>query len=540
MAEMSSTPDVNRRGMLQVVKEDEETMATPDVQDAAMKIERAMEVYKSYGGFEEEPTKLEVFTWYLYAMCSYFINTVLIPIVFPLFISEIRSDESETPSGFFKNSRGLTCSLREMDLYYGLTNSTITVNGSGFSPFEWTSISWGVGLILACPILGFIAKHLDHGQNQQLVAATATAIGAVFCLPSGFFKTKWIFPPYIAAIVAAYTVCTASHTRHLGLMIRGFTGHPINKSQFSDRRGVAGWLSVHATSAGCLGAAIISTFTYHMLYPSEKFISLWIVSIFSGLIWLIGIFHIFLVNRPAPITALSATYSTTPHVVSIFKYPHAIGSLFGVFLGSFSTMCIFAAAVLHAVGQLCLIPLHLLHLWLLYFLVPLISLPLLQPLQKVLKADAVKMQLLGLLLSVTTAGFGFYYQEKNWSRGHIMFFAALQSTAAGLLHTFGRVLLLDCSPYGKEGAFSVWYSWVREIGTCVGFAVATAIPGKIGKSLGTAFIMSVVAILVLIFGNISSFGGAEAAGHLREESVKGSPVHGLDSTDMKPLQVETP
>ena len=122
-----------------------------------------------------------------------------------------------------------------------------------------------------------------------------------------------------------------------------------------------------------------------------------------------------------------------------------------------------------------------------------------------------------------------------------MFFAALQSTAAGLLHAFGRILVLDCSPCGKEGAFSVWYSWMRESGTCLGFAVATAIPGMIGKSLGTAFVVGVVAILVLIFGNISSFGGAKAAGHLSEESVRGSPVHGLDSTEMKkPIQLETP
>lgn len=406
---------------------------------------------------------------------------------------------------------------------------------------EWASVSWGAGLVLAIPILAFIAKPLDNGQKQQLIAAAATAIGAIFCLPSGFFKTKWIFPPLIAAIVAAYTVCTATHTRHLGLMIRGFTGHPISKIQVPERRGVASWLSVHATSAGCLGAAIISTFTYHMLYPSEKFIALWIVSIFSGLKWLVGVSYIFMANRPAPVGYSLDTYSATPHFLSVFKYPHAAGTLLAIFLASFSTMCIFAATVLHAVGQLCLTPPHLLHLWLLYFLVPIVSLPLLQPMQKVLKADAVKMKLLGLLLSLTAAGFGFYYKEMNWRRGHLMFFAALQSTAAGLLHAFGRVLVLDCSPYGMEGALSVWYSWVRESGTLLGFAVATSIPGKIGQSLGTSFIMGVVAMLVLIFGNVSSVEGAKAAGNLREEtSASGSSVHGLDSAEMKrPVQSET-
>ena len=115
MAEPGSTPDVYNSGGLHTVREDEEDMATPDVKDAGMKIEMAREVYKAYGDFEEAPTKLEIFTWYLYSMCSYFIQAVLIPIVFPLFISEIRS-HGNIPNESFKNSRGLTCYLSEMDL----------------------------------------------------------------------------------------------------------------------------------------------------------------------------------------------------------------------------------------------------------------------------------------------------------------------------------------------------------------------------------------------------------------------------------------
>lgn len=116
MDETSPTVDVNRRGVLQTVKEDEEQMATPDVHDVGMKIEKAMEAYREYGGFEEAPTKVEVFTWYLYSMCSYFIHTVLMPIVFPLFVSEIQPHGSETPNRSFQNERGLTCKTREMDL----------------------------------------------------------------------------------------------------------------------------------------------------------------------------------------------------------------------------------------------------------------------------------------------------------------------------------------------------------------------------------------------------------------------------------------
>lgn len=118
MSEPSSTSDIcNSRG-LETVKEEEESMGTPDfpdLQDTATKIERATAVYKAYGRFEEAPAKMEVFTWYLYAMCSYFIQAVLIPIVFPLFISEIRS-HGNIPKESFKNSRGLTCYLGEMDL----------------------------------------------------------------------------------------------------------------------------------------------------------------------------------------------------------------------------------------------------------------------------------------------------------------------------------------------------------------------------------------------------------------------------------------
>lgn len=97
---------------------------------------------------------------------------------------------------------------------------------------------------------------------------------------------------------------------------------------------------------------------------------------------------------------------------------------------------------------------------------------------------------------------------------------------AGLLHAFGRVLWLDCSPAGKEGAFSVWFSWARALGTCAGFALATAIPGNIGKTFGVAFWGGIVGMIVLIFGNISSFSGAKAAGHVIR-SEPGSPVKEL-------------
>lgn len=505
----------------------EVNMATPDVHGAGTKIRRPKEPYNGYSGFEEQPTKGEVFLWYLYEMCSYFILTVLIPIVFPLIISQTVAQPPEPLTGWSKTHKGLACRPKEMQLYEALTHRSIVINGSKLSPLDWTSISWAIGIIVAGPILSFISVPLDYGTNQQLVAGAATAVGTFFCLPTGFFKTRWIFPLYIMAIVAANIITTAAHTRHLGFMVRGYVGSVIQKNKFPSRRAVASWLSLYATAAGCLGSALVSSFTYQMLHHSEKFISLWVVSIFTGLIWLIGMSHVFAVYRPG--ASISSRPSTRAHLFSIFKYRHAIGSLAAVFLSSFATMCIFAGAVLFLVGQQCIKPIHVLYFWLMYFLFPVFSLPLLHPVQQFIKADAVRMQLLGFLLSMITSGSGFYFRKKNWHGAHIFLFAAIQSTATGLLHAFGRVLLMDCSPAGKEGVFSAWFSWVRSVGLFAGFTFALAVPHDVGRSFGIGFLCATLGIIALIFGNVDNFGGAVAAGTVRDDGEKGSPVHGLDN-----------
>ncbi|KAF9591457.1 hypothetical protein IFM89_004155 [Coptis chinensis] len=119
-----------------------------------------------------------------------------------------------------------------------------------------------LGIFLATPILILISRPLDHGRNHNLIFGGATAIGSLFCLPAGFFNVAWIFPPYIAAIVAASVVCNASHTRHLGVMVCGYSTSVESQHQFPQSR--------------------------------EKFISLWLVSIFSGLKWIVGLAHAFL------------------------------------------------------------------------------------------------------------------------------------------------------------------------------------------------------------------------------------------------------
>ncbi|GAA0174250.1 hypothetical protein Leryth_010517 [Lithospermum erythrorhizon] len=503
--------------------EDEEIKSSPDVNNVAMKIQRAGEVYKAYAGTELKPTKDEIWMWCLYGLCSYFIHTVLIPIIFPLIVSQTVDMPPEPKLGWLKSLKNLECSENRVQLYQRLVYQSIFEGKSkDLSPLGWTSISWAIGLVLVTPAMGLVSVHLDYGKNQQLIAGAATAVGGLFCLPAGFFKTWWIFPPYIAAIVAAYTVSTSFHARYFGLMLRGFVASPMKKSQFPDRKSVAGWLSLYSTAAGCLGSGLISAFTYHMLRKSDHFTSLWVVSIFSGLFWFIGMSHIFTTTRPGVNSNSPSDSVPKGHVMSIFNYPHAAGSLAAVFLSSFTTMCIFTGAVLYALGALCLEPVHMLYTWLTYFLFPLLSLPLAHPLARLIKADAVKMQLLGFVLSTITSGFGFYYRHSIWNKHHIMGFAAIQSTGTGLLHAFSRVLLLDCSPAGKEGAFSVWFSWVRSVGACAGFAFASAYPANNTKTFALAFCAAVAGMISLVFGNISNSGGAKAAGHIKEQHSENS------------------
>ncbi|KAK9218396.1 hypothetical protein WN943_007033 [Citrus x changshan-huyou] len=102
-----------------------------------------------------------------------------------------------------------------------------------------------------------------------------------------------VFSERSNSIVALYIVASASHTRHLGLMAHGYTGPTLKLSQSPTRRGVSGWFSVYATAAGGLGSAIFSAFTYHMLRNKKgPFVSLWVVSIFRVLKWLVGMLHI--------------------------------------------------------------------------------------------------------------------------------------------------------------------------------------------------------------------------------------------------------
>ncbi|KAK9142865.1 hypothetical protein Syun_012265 [Stephania yunnanensis] len=496
---------------------DKKALETPGDHDVSMKMERARESYGEFeGGEDQQPSNGEIFLWYLYGLCSYSIQTVLVPIVFSLIISQVQSPLPKNLSGRGLTSKGLSCTMKQLKLYEALTKPSISIHDMKFSPLELTAISWGAGMLICVPILSYLSHFLDNTHHRQLIFGVATAIGSLFCLPAGFFHIAWIFLPYIAIIIAANVISDASHTRHLGLMLRSFSKYSAANDkcrQIADRRCIASWLSMNATAAGFLGASLIAAFTYHMLHPSERILSLWIVSIFAGLKWLCGAAHAFTANREVH------------QLISHMQVPHAVGSIGVVLLSSFATTCIFAGGILYIVGQLCLKPLFLLFAWLIYFDFPLFSLPLSHPLQQLVKADAVRMQLLGFIVSLTTSGLGFYYRQANWQRPHVLLTVAMQSTATAILHAFGRVLLLDCTPAGKEGSFSTWYAWMRATGTCAGFAVAAVYPNDISKLFSISFLASIAGMLVLIFGKISNSAGAVAAGHMMED--KGSEVSSL-------------
>nr|GFA50576.1 putative major facilitator superfamily domain-containing protein [Tanacetum cinerariifolium] len=481
---------------------------------------------------EDKPSKGEIISWCFYELCSYFTHTVLLTIVFPLIISQTFSKEPPEPArGWYTNGNGFYCTKKETVLFEALTYARIKVGSMKFSPLEWTSISWFTGLIAAAPLLASVSIHLDYRRNSQLITAAATGIGAIFCLPAGAIKTVWIMPPYVAAIVASNTVGSAFHNRHLGLMVRGFVGDTIRKLQFPDRQAISSWLSLYATAGGCLGSAAIASFTYYMLRNSEGFISLWVVSIFSGILWFAGIAHIITATRSNGSNTLDPDSVSSRHFISIFNYPHAAGSLVGVFLSSFATMSIFAGGLLYIVGQLCTPPKELLFVWLMYFFFPIFVLPMLQPIQRIIRSDAVKMQIFGFLLSTFTSGIGFYYRRENWRHGHVLFLAAAQSIAAGVLHAYSRILLMDCAPTGKEGVFAAWFSWVRMLGAFVGFAIGSSGVGSINRSFGAAFVAAVIGIVALIFSNVSSYAGAVAAGHVHKRGDV--PVRASDALSSK-------
>lgn len=72
--------------------------------------------YGAYDAMEEKPARVEVWGWHLYGFCTYFVETALIPIVFPLIISQVVGAPPEPSQGWTKSHKGLACREKEMKL----------------------------------------------------------------------------------------------------------------------------------------------------------------------------------------------------------------------------------------------------------------------------------------------------------------------------------------------------------------------------------------------------------------------------------------
>lgn len=109
---IEGSQEARRSGVLEKEVTDGET---PDVYSVSMQLERAKEIYREFGGIQDKPSKGEVILWCFYGLCSYFLHTVLIPILFPLIISQIfKAPEPE--QGWEKSFEGFSCTKKDMQV----------------------------------------------------------------------------------------------------------------------------------------------------------------------------------------------------------------------------------------------------------------------------------------------------------------------------------------------------------------------------------------------------------------------------------------
>ncbi|OMO93454.1 hypothetical protein COLO4_16886 [Corchorus olitorius] len=101
-----------------IISNDHDINRSPsDVHDISMKMERTTkEDYTTYARLEPKPSRAEIWAWYAYELCSYFVHTALIPMVFSLIIGKIVDLPSMPPQGWTTSSKGLTCKINQMQL----------------------------------------------------------------------------------------------------------------------------------------------------------------------------------------------------------------------------------------------------------------------------------------------------------------------------------------------------------------------------------------------------------------------------------------
>ncbi|RHN41746.1 hypothetical protein MtrunA17_Chr8g0369331 [Medicago truncatula] len=68
------------------------------------------------GSIGEKPSRYEVWGWYLYEFCSYFVQTVVIPVLFPLIISQLQILPTDPVPDWQNSHHGMICSDKEIHL----------------------------------------------------------------------------------------------------------------------------------------------------------------------------------------------------------------------------------------------------------------------------------------------------------------------------------------------------------------------------------------------------------------------------------------
>lgn len=117
MAEESSEIRSNQETVQAHEANDEEiNRSVSNVGDISIKMEGTRETCRPHSKLETKATKGEVWVWYVYELCSYFVHTVLIPIVFSLIIGQIVDSPTEPLRGWNKSAKGLACKIDEMKL----------------------------------------------------------------------------------------------------------------------------------------------------------------------------------------------------------------------------------------------------------------------------------------------------------------------------------------------------------------------------------------------------------------------------------------
>lgn len=123
MADPSTTPDVTSRISLASTR-------SPDVMSAFRASPEMKKEDKRDWGLspsrvllqsQQKPSRAEELGWYLYGLCSYFIQTTLVPIIFPLIVAQIATknvDKFEPVQGWDRSFKGLSCfGEKEMKLW---------------------------------------------------------------------------------------------------------------------------------------------------------------------------------------------------------------------------------------------------------------------------------------------------------------------------------------------------------------------------------------------------------------------------------------